>query len=229
MLITPTIDKDLFEGKCTFKTINLGLTSTATIPIPAGGFIILRQILYYPPAVGVVNPETRPIIQLSMVENGGRAELVYVFRNNITLNYDQILNRKWHTGGNVQTVETWQVYRKNVQIDVCMAANLAGNTYPIPDGFTAEAQERNPPLGYGTQPVSAIDSQVTLSTGETFYPTGQSRQFSAIPFNGNDRIRFAYSNTNQIPQVNGQPDSGFQPVLFTFGYFEYKTAINKLI
>ncbi|NDB59025.1 hypothetical protein EB001_11290 [bacterium] len=229
MLITPTIDKDLFEGKCTFKTINLGLTSTATIPIPAGGFIILRQILYYPPAVGVVNPETRPIIQLSMVENGGRAELVYVFRNNITLNYDPVLNRKWHTGGNVQTVETWQVFKKYVQVDFSITPNLAGNIYPPQTGFKDEAQERQQPLGYGSGVGNNIDSQVTLSTGQTFYPTGENRQFQSQPFNGNDRIRFDIDPTVQIPQVNGAADSGFQPVLFTFGYFEYKTAINKLI
>ena len=229
MLITPQIDKDLFNGLCTFKTINQGLTSTATIPVPKGGYIILRQIIHYPPALGVANPETRPIIQLSMVETGGRDEIVYIFRNNCTLNYDQLLNRKWHTGGNMQQFETWKVFKKNVQIDICMAANLAGNTYPIPDGFVAQAEERNPPLGYGTQPVSAIDSQVTLSTSETFYPTGQSREFSAIPFNGLDRLRFPYANNTQIPQVNGQPDSGYQPALFTFGYFEYKTPTNKLI
>jgi hypothetical protein len=164
-----------------------------------------------------------------MVETGGRTELVYVFRNNITLNYDPTINRKWHTGGNMQTVETWQVFRKLVSLDFSIAPNFAGNAYPVLDGFVAQAQERQPPLGYGTQPVSAIDSQVTLSTGQTFYPTGQNREFTAIPFNGNDRIRFDVDNTVQIPQVNGQPDSGFQPVLFTFGYFEYKTAINKLI
>ena len=202
MLITPQIDKDLFNGLCTFKTINQGLTSTATIPVPKGGFIILRQIIHYPAAVGVANPETRPILQLSMVETGGRDEIVYIFRNNTTLNYDPTNNRKWHTGGNMQQFETWKVFRKSVQIDFAITANFAGNTY-IPDGFVAQAEERTPPLGYGTQPVSLIDSQVTLSTGETFYPTGQTREFSAIPFNGLDRLRFPIDNTVQITQVNG--------------------------
>ena len=228
MLVTPQIDRDLFEGKCVFRTINQGLTSTATIPVPRGGFIILRQVIFYPPAVGVANPETRPLIQLSMVENGGKDELLYIFRTNTQLNYDPTNNRKWHTGGNPQTIETFKTFKKFVQIDISMAPNMAGNTYPILDGFTAQAEERNPPLGYGTQPVSAIDSQVTLSTGQTIYPTGQTREFSAIPFNGIDRVRFDIDNTVQIPQVNGAPDSGFQPALFTFGYFEYTTPITKL-
>jgi hypothetical protein len=228
MLVTPQIDKDLFEGKCVFRTINQGLTSTATIPVPKGGYIILRQIIFYPPAVGVANPETRPIIQLSMVENGSKDEILYIFRTNTTLNYDPTNNRKWHTGGNPQQIETFKVFKKFVQIDLSITANFAGITYPLPDGFVSQAEERNPPLGYGTAPVSAIDSQATLPTGETFYPTGQTREFSAIPFNGSDRLRFPFDNTVQIPQINGQPDSGFQPALFTFGYFEYTTPIKNL-
>lgn len=230
MLITPQIDRDLFNGVCVFKTINQGLTSTATIPVPNGGFIILRQIIHYPAAFGVANPETRPILQLSMVETGGQDELVYIFRSNTTLNYDPVLNRKWHTGGNMQQIETFKVFRKYVSIDFSMVPNLATNFYPPQTGFKDEAQERQQPLGFGSGVGNNLDSQVQLNTGQRIYPTGSLRQFQGFPFqNTQDRIRIDIDPTQQIPQVNGQPDSGFQPVLFTFGYFEYKTPVNKLI
>jgi len=48
MVVSAQIEKYALQGKCIWRTINLGYTSTYTIPVPLGSFILLRQIIVYP-------------------------------------------------------------------------------------------------------------------------------------------------------------------------------------
>ena len=224
MLVTPLIEKALVSGACTFKTINLGLTQSYTIPVPKGGYILLRQIIYYPFVSSAADFYQRSLVQLSLVEQGSSNELLYIFRNNLS-EANTAAGNKVNTGGNPQEVETWARFNKNCVLDVCIPDNVTGWTYPAKTQFIPQAEERRRPLGWYDAAFVDLQAQVRISAPNVLYPTGQQRQFIQ-PYLPNmvDRLRFENKPTNLIPNPNIADDSaGYQYPLFTFGYFEFNT------
>lgn len=223
MLVTPAIEKHLISGACVFKTINLGLTQSYTIPVPRGGAILLRQIIYYPFVSSDADFYQRSLVQLSLVEQGLSNELLYIFRNSLT-EANTAAGNKVNTGGNPQEVETWAMYKKSCVIDINLCDNPTGWVYPAKTQFTPQAEERQRPLGwYNT--VNDLQSQVRIAAGNVLYPTGQNRQF-VQPFlpAATDRLRFENKAGNLFPNPVAISDNiGYEYPLFTFGYFEFNT------
>lgn len=227
-LITAAIEKALLNGSCQFKTFNTGLTNTYTIPVPKGGMIILRQIIYYPFISSAADFYQRSLVQMSLAEQGSSNELLYIFRNSLT-EANTAAGNKINTGGNPQELETWAIYSKNVVIDVNICDNVVNWVYPIKSQFLPSAQERDRPLGWYDSAVNDLQAQVRIAPGNGIYPTGQQRQFvqplGTAPI---DRLRFENKAANLIPNPNIADDNaGYQYPLFTFGYFEFNTE-NKL-
>jgi len=83
MITSPKIEKLAFEGKCRWQVFWTGYASTYTIPVPDGGFILLRQIMYNPFYQGDTKAVqiTNTIHQVSLSEQGSKNELIYQFRD----------------------------------------------------------------------------------------------------------------------------------------------------
>jgi len=227
MLLSNEIEKALYAGECVYKTFNTGYTNTFTIPIPKGSYIILRQIIYYPVISSKPDFFKRTCVQLSLVEQGSNNEILYIFRNNINqVNLGTIFATDYvYTGGNPQIVETYKVFKKNACIDIGFGNDAANLLYPGTAQFEPNANERLTPLGYDT---INVNSQAFISGAtKSIYPTGQQREFIGVPYTGgnDDRLRYDFNNSNQIPNVNiAQSSVGYEFPLFTFGYFEFQTA-----
>jgi hypothetical protein len=83
MVVSAQIEKYALQGKCIWRTINLGYTSTYTIPVPLGSFILLRQIIVYPfiPFERENPTISQCVFQLVINEQGANNELTYIIRN----------------------------------------------------------------------------------------------------------------------------------------------------
>lgn len=225
MIASSQIEKFALQGKCIWRTFNTGYTSTATIPVPAGSFILLRQLIIYPfIPFGIRDSVSSCVWQLVCCEQGNNNELVYVIRNSrIPAGIGAATNDH---PNNPHTIETWQTYRKNVIVDLSLFPNSANATYSPNDVMEVNADERNNKLGYGGVPVIPA---VSLDAFDKIYPTGESRQFNATPYTGNaiqDRLRIKNAGTYQITPVNNLDavHADFQFPLITFGYWEFKNA-----
>ena len=226
MIASGQIERYALQGKCIWRTLNTGYTSTATIPVPAGSFILLRQIIVYPfiPYFAASGAVSESIWQLVACEQGGSNELVYVIRNSrIPAGIGAANNDH---PNNPHTIETWQTYRKPVVIDLSLFPNSASAIYGAVDIMQVNTDERDNKLGYGGVP---IRPNVALDAFDNLYPTGEGRQFNATPYTGaaiQDRLRIKNQGAYQIPAVNAADavHADFQFPLITFGYWEFKNA-----
>jgi hypothetical protein len=226
MIASDQIERWALAGKCIWRTFNTGYTSTATIPVPAGSFILLRQIIIYPfiPYFRSPGNVSESVWQLVTAEQGNSNELVYVIRNSrLPAGVGVASNDHPNTP---QTIETWATYRKNVVVDLSLLPNSARATYAPVDVLNVSADERDNKLGYGGVPV--IPS-VQLDAFDNLYPTGEQRPFNATAYAGAaimDRIRIKNQGAYQIPAVNAADavHADFQFPLITFGYWEFKAA-----
>ena len=229
MLLSPEIEKAALSGKCIWRTFNTGMTDSYTIPVPAGSYIILKQIIAYPylqPQKEVDPPNSQFIYQLVIAEEGSNNELVYVIRNN----YKDIANvfgqRSHLTPGEPQQIETWGIFKKDVIIDIGQAIAINAAVFGPQVNINNNANERRGGLGYGNVPITPT---VNLDGLTTFYPSGQKRQFSdvGIPYAGNvqDRLRYKFDTVNTItPPAGIEEIAAFEVPLITFGYWEFKGA-----
>ena len=229
MVVSAQIEKYALQGKCIWRTINLGYTSTYTIPVPLGSFILLRQIIVYP----FIPFETENIatisqcvFQIVLNEQGANNELTYIIRNSrIPAGIGAASNDH---PNNPQTIETWATFRKSCTIDVRMQPNAAAAIYGALDDLAPNAQEREGGLGYANVP-GGILPDVTIDANTKVYPTGEARPFGLTPYAGAnviDRVRTRFNAAGQIPPVNAADatHADFQYPLFTFGYWEFKGA-----
>lgn len=229
MILGNRIEEAALKGQCIWRTINLGYSSTYTIPVPLGSFILLRQIIVYP----FIPFETefaasisQCVFQIVLNEQGLNQELVYVVRNSrIPAGIGPASNDH---PSSPQTIETWATFRKACTIDVRMQPNAAAAVYDPNDDLAPNAQERAGGLGYEGVPGGIIPA-VTIDANTKVYPTGESRPFGLTPYTGGniiDRVRTRFNAAGQIPPVNPADTihADFQYPLFTFGYWEFKGA-----
>lgn len=226
MITSRLIEEYAIKGLCTWRTFNTGLTSTFTIPVPRGSFILLRQIICYPFAPNFVAPGSNPnkrslnTIQLTLIDQGGTNEITYLIRmNNNNLGRPDGL-------GNVIQLETWQTFKNLCCIDIGTTPSPKTMIFGAATTISEQAQERPTPLGYNS---IAITPQVDTNDipSKNFYPTGQQRQFTGAPYAGNtiDRLRFNFNAASVIPNPSSGDESDNQTPLFTFGYWEFKNGI----
>lgn len=227
MVISAQIEKYALQGKCIWRTLNTGYTSTATIPVPNGSFILLRQIIIYPfvPFITERSAISQSVFQMVINEQGANNELTYVVRNSSIPKGNNINNSH---PNNAQVIETWAVFRKAATIDIRLQPNAAAAVYGALDDLAPNAQERAGGLGYENVPGGILPS-VQLDANTNLYPTGESRPFGLTPYTGAaviDRIRTKFNAAGQIPPVDNTDNvhADFQYPLFTFGFWEFKGA-----
>lgn len=231
MLISPKIEALAFQGKCRWQMFWTGYTGTYTIPVPAGGFALMRQIIYAPFYQGDTKAlQIATVVhQISIVEQGSRNELTYIFRD--SLNDVQVSGATHFTpSGQQQIVETWGTFKKNICIDVMNAPDVNGAVYAAGALFEANAQERIDPLGFATiaQPPS-----VAITAAQKYYPTGEQRQFNGAPYGGvgiRDRIRYNANLASSIGTPNNaDPDRNYQFPLIGFGCWIFNIPITEYL
>jgi len=231
MITSPKIERLAFEGKCRWQVFWTGYASTYTIPVPDGGFILLRQIMYNPfyqgdsKAVQITNT----IHQLTLSEQGSKNELIYQFRDPLT---EVQVSGATHfqPGSGLQIIETWGTFKKNVAVDLLNVPDVNGAVYSAGAILSAQAQERQDPLGYGGL---AVVPKVTFSGAEGYFPTGENRPFIGVPFGGvgcRDRVRYNTSGARQITTPNvADPDRQFQFPLIGFGIWIFNIPISEYL
>jgi hypothetical protein len=231
MITSPKIERLAFEGKCRWQVFWTGYASTYTIPVPDGGFILMRQILYNPfyqgatKAIQLLNT----IHQVSMSEQGSQNELIYQFRDPVN-EVGAAGGTHFTPGSGLQVVETWGTFKKNVMVDVINAPDVSGAVYAPLDSLAAEAQEKTDPLGYGNL---AVIPEVDFSGAELYFPTGQQRPFNLTPFAGvgcRDRVRYNVAAGRQIIPANAvDPDRQYQFPLIGFGIWIFNIGISEYL
>lgn len=208
MIASNRIEEFAFRGKCRWYVQWHGIGSAGTVTVPDGGFVLLRQILYKPfinlHPTSIRTDSIEYVHQLTLTEQGAQDELQYLFRDVYQADTN-IPNQ------NDQTIETWAVFKRNIEIDIinCSNALYFSSTF---GNFTAQAQERNEPLGFGT--TIAIDGETKLSTiigTEKYFPNGQKRPISGLSYAGagagvRDRLRWDVSASRALNDV--QPSLG---------------------
>jgi hypothetical protein len=231
MLISPKIEALAFQGKCKFQMFWTGYTGTYTIPVPAGGFALMRQIIYAPFYQGDTKPVqiTRVIHQISIVEQGSRNELLYIFRDSVS---DVNVGGATHftPRGQQQIVETWATYKKNICIDVFNAPDVNGAVYAGAALFDEQAQERIDPLGYAT--IAQVPS-VQITAAQNLYPTGEQRPYQGAPYSGagiQDRLRYNATAASRIGTPNNaDADRNYQFPLIGFGCWIFNIPISEYL
>ena len=78
-IVTNRIERLAFNGKCRWQVFWAGLTSTYTIPVPAGGFVLLRQIIYNPYYQGETKADQllNTVHQLTLSTSCSRSTTLY--------------------------------------------------------------------------------------------------------------------------------------------------------
>lgn len=231
MITSPKIERLAFEGKCRWQVFWTGYASTYTIPVPDGGFILLRQIMYNPFYQGDTKAVqiTNTIHQLTLSEQGAKNELVYQFRD--PLSEVQVSGAThFQPSGGLQIVETWATFKKNVMVDLLNAPDVNLATYSPNAVLTNQAQEKTDPLGYGGL---AVIPRVNFTGAELYFPTGEERPFTGVTFGGagcRDRVRYNYTGARQITSPNiVDPDRQFQFPLIGFGIWIFNIGITEYL
>lgn len=231
MITSNRIEELAFNGKCRWSVFWFGYTTAGTIPVPDGGFVLVRQIMWNPFYQGdtKVNQVLNTVHQLTLSEQGSRTELVYQWRDPVR---DLSVAGGTHLqpGTGMQTVETWGVFKKNIAIDLVTAPDAGAAIYGAAANFEPDAQERPDPLGWqGT----AIIPNVQLSGAENYFPTGEQRGFIGVPFGGagaRDRVRYNTAVGRQVIAVNAaDPDRQFQFPLVGFGCWVFNIPVSEYL
>ena len=116
MITSQKIEALAFAGKCRWNVFWTGYGSTYTIPVPEGGFILLRQILYHPFYQGETKAEQiiNTVHQVSLSEQGSQNEIYYLWRD--PLNQVQLGAagaNHFTPGSGMQIVETWATFKES--------------------------------------------------------------------------------------------------------------------
>lgn len=225
MILSPKIEELALKGKCVWRTFNTGVTSTYTIPVPLGSFILLRQIIIYPFIAKTqdINKRSDHTVQLSIVDQGGQNEINYIVR----MTPRQVTTDSY-PGEPIQ-LETWQTFKKLACIDLGLIPKATTFTYSGNALISQQAQERTSPLGYdGVLNIPSVE--IGETPGKVLYPTGESRQYTGVPYINSiiDRMRWNFNSNSKIPAVSGSSvTSDFEFPIITFGYWEFKNAIPE--
>lgn len=231
MITSNRIEELAFRGKCRWSVFWFGYTTAGTIPVPDGGFVLVRQIMWNPFYQGdtKANQVLNTVHQLTLSEQGSRTELVYQWRDPVR---DLSVAGGTHLqpGTGMQTVETWGVFKKNIAIDLVTAPDAGAAVYGAAANFEPDAQERQDPLGWqGT----AIIPNVQLSGAENYFPAGEQRAFVGAPFAGagaRDRVRYNTAVGRQVIAVNAaDPDRQFQFPLVGFGCWVFNIPVSEYL
>jgi len=235
-ILSPKIEQLAFQGKCRWVVFNTGYTSAMTLPCPAGGFILLRQIIYHPFYQGANrNAQLLNVAhQISICEQGTKTELIYQFRDPIgqvtDLNGAGIVHNV--ATSNALIVETFATYKQNVNIDILNIPDVSAGAYGGAVAFQTNAQERPLPLGYGaTATIPTFD--ISGAGTETYFPAGQERLFAGLVFAGagvRDNLRYNYNNARQIQTATaGDIDRQYQFPLMSFGCWVFNIPISEYL
>lgn len=231
MLASNRIEALAFAGKCRWQMFWTGYTSAYTIPVPRGGFVLLRQIIYTPFLQGknVKDQITNSVHQISLVEQGSRNELLYIFRD--PLRQIVVSGEAVNTPASApQIVETWATYKNNVCVDIANAPDPKDITYPAAATLSSEAQERISPLGYGGVNIRPL---VNIQPAQTYYPSGEQRQFDGVVYAGagiRDRLRYNNNLASAIQDVDvAAANAVFQFPLIGFGCWVFNIPINEYL
>jgi len=231
MITSQKIEQLAFQGKCRWQVFWTGYASTYTIPVPDGGFVLLRQIMYNPFYQGATKATQiiNTIHQLSLSEQGSTNELIYQFRDPVR---DVTVGSASHyqPGQGLQIIETWGTFKKNVMVDILNAPDVRDATFAALAPLTAQSQEKASPLGYGTIPVIP---EIAFTAAEPYFPTGENRPFVGVNFGGvgcRDRVRYDVNAGRQIikPTV-ADPDRQFQFPLIGFGVWIFNIPISEYL
>lgn len=227
MITSPQIEKYAFQGKCRWAVQWFGAATAGTIECPPGGFILLRQIIYRPFVDPNHETNASPYVhQLTLSEQGATDELQYIFRNGLT-----DTNAKKHQPNNDgEILETWSVYKRNIEIDLINATDSKQFVYAVKAPFSNKAQERQLPLGFDALNINTV---VNLGNGENYHATGQQRPISGIPYSGagiRDRMRFNVSSISNVNPVKDTDDNrDFQYPIIGFGMWIFNIPVSEYL
>jgi hypothetical protein len=231
MITSQKIEALAFQGKCKWQMFYTGYTGTYTIPVPAGGFVLLRQIIYNAFYQGDTKAAqiANVIHQVTICEQGSKNELLYIFRD--TLNDVSVAGATHFTPGTgQQIIETWGTFKKNICIDVLNAGDVNAATFNAAALFEQDAQERPDPLGFAT---IAVTPSVNITAAEKLYPTGEQRQFSGAPYTGlgiRDRLRYNATLARALTTPNNaDPDRNYQFPIIGFGAWVFNIGIDEYL
>jgi len=234
MITSPKIEELAFKGVCKWKVFWIGYNSVATIPCPNGGFLLLRNITWSPFTQG--NTRNIQLLncahQLSIVEQGSKEELIYLFRDPLAQITEVNGIGAAHSIPSTaqQNIETWAVYKQNINIDILTIPTVDPANFGAAAALNPIGQERTIPLGYGATPLL---SNYLIAAGENYYSTGQKRPFLGIAFAGagiKDNLRYDYRLARQI-QLPGATDIDrqYQFPIIGFGYWEFSIPVSEYL
>lgn len=232
MITSNRIEEFAFRGKCRWFVQWHGIGSAGTIPCPEGGFILLRQILYKP-FINLHNPSIRTdsieyVHQITLSEQGSQDELQYIFRDI----YQDGTNTP---NQNDQSIETWGVFKRNIEIDIINASNAT--FFNVTSGnFSPVAQERPTPLGFGV--TESVQGDIALSsvlTNESYFPNGQKRPIAGLSYAGagagvRDRLRWDVTSSRVLFSPNGSlGDPNLQYPIVGFGMWIFNIPVSEYL
>lgn len=230
MITSPKIEELAFRGRCRWAVQWFGIGTAGTVTIPPGGFAILRQIIhrpYFQPLAEAASPS--PFVhQLTLTEQGSLDELQYIFRDSPTGRPSLFGNQSPVNSSEI--IETWGVFKKNIEIDLINIPKSTDFVYSAASAFNATAQERPTPLGFGAL---AVNSRIDFSANEKYFPAGQQRPILGALYGGagvRDRLRFDVNLARAIQPINGAQEShDFQYPIIGLGLWIFNIPVSEYL
>jgi len=233
MLTSPKIEKLAFEGRCRWSVQWFGIGTAGTVTVPAGGFAIVRQILYRPffnPTSGR-DAASEFVHQLTLTEQGSTDELQYIFRDSPTGAVNNYANLAPANSGEI--IETWGIFKRNICIDIINAPRSTDFVYVAGAPFLPAAQEKNPPLGFGT--TLPILPRVDFSLSEIYIPQGEARpatgvNYATIGTGVRDRLRFDVTTARSVqPIAPGNTAHDFEYPIIGLGMWIFNIPVSEYL
>lgn len=225
-MITPHIEKLIFEGKAQYKTFVAGCTNKHILNIPENRYIIITDLWYTPSLyfnsanTKIQSYEDRMITQLTIL--GTRGFNRFLFKNSIIFTRDELRDESIQSPNNPIHITTFLIHTDNLSFTFSIGETILAFTTSIPPNSVVALQ---PPSDYGKigQPgvIATTNRSVTPSAYEIDFQ-GQNLPFGTF---GNNEFSYpinAVTNltntlmTRQISypilnvgyvEIQGQPDN----------------------
>jgi len=225
-MITPILEKLIFEGKAQYKTFVAGCSNKHILNIPQNRYIIITD-LWYTPSLYSDNPNTkinsyinRMITQLTIL--GTRGFNRFLFKNSIIFSFDTLNVENVETPNNPIHITTYLIHTDSLSFTFSIGENILAFTTSIPPNNVVALQ---PPSDYGKIGQPGVIATTNRSITPSAYEIDFQGQNLNIGTNGNNEFSYpvnAVTNltnnlmTNQISypilnvgyvEIQGQPEN----------------------
>jgi len=161
MVVSPYLEKLIWEGKAVFKVANIGGSTRNVIEVPDNVQLVITSITFYPPLDGNESDPSqymnRRLFQATIFNS--RSSYSYLFRSNNSFSQIEGSGQLGNPGEPI-TYQTYMVFKDSFVVNFILGGSLINSTtgYASPEGFS-----KQPPVDFGSS-ASPVRYQTIVSS-----------------------------------------------------------------